>query len=110
MSLLKHTHDQRELTLHIEEDALLIDGFRCSDAVARAHACRTSFHCPGRQFVVQGSNLLCPDETSDDDWATIQSGIDSFANVEHLCKWIRVKGDFQPGDRIYCLSLANATY
>lgn len=92
------------LILRITDASPKVGEFTCTDAIVRFDFQRTSFQCPGRNFTVQGSNLIRPTETTDNDWVDITAGVDSYADVSHLFYWMRLKGDFQPGDKVYTLS------
>lgn len=97
---------QRYVT-HRIKDTIEIDGFKFSNAFDRDNFYRTSIQIPGRDFVVQGSNILNPDETTEDDWVDITASVNTYTTFDHLCKWVRVKGTIEPGDAMYILSLTN---
>lgn len=92
------------LILRITADSVKVGDFTYTDGIVRSDFCQTSFQCKGRSFTVQGSNMPRPSETDDADWVDITAAVDNYADVPHLFYWMRLKGDFQPGDKVYALS------
>ena len=84
--------------------AVSVDGF--SDAFDRRSFFRTSFHCPGRELVIQVSNKEVPDEEAEEDWfepGQTASGY-PFVWTDVPAVWMRVRG-VVAGDIVYINSV-----
>lgn len=75
-----------------------------TDAYSRIVFRRNSFHCPGGNITVQGSNVLWPSEASDADWIDITQTTEAYTCTDLLFHWYRVKGVTE-GQKVYVVSI-----
>lgn len=79
------------------------EGF--TDVYSRIVFRRNSFHCPGGDITVQGSNVLWPNEDANStDWVDIPQTTEAYTCTDLLFHWYRVKGVTE-GQKVYIVSI-----
>ena len=76
-----------------------------TDVYSRIVFRRNSFHCPGGNITVQGSNVLWPNEAANStDWVDIPQTTEAYTCTDLLFHWYRVKGVTE-GQKVYIVSI-----
>lgn len=76
-----------------------------TDVYSRIVFRRNSFHCPGGNITVQGSNVLRPNEDANStDWVDIPQTTEAYTCTDLLFHWYRVK-NVDEGQKVYIVSI-----